>query len=86
MRFFHLFSFFSLMTFNALADDLPKDLGFEINQHNCNLPMQEIRKRLPDKAAQQAAIQQCSEAANKARWHRPSPDITTSSQNKQEKS
>lgn len=43
---------------------------FEINQKNCNLPIKEIRKLLPDKEQRLQAFKACLQKANDEEWTR----------------
>ncbi len=54
----------------TVADEHPNKGKFEINQRNCNLPMDEIRRLLPDENERKAAIKHCMEKATKERWTR----------------
>lgn len=46
------------------------DNQFEINQKNCNLPIQEIRKMLSDQSRISEVLKQCLEKANEEKWTR----------------
>lgn len=46
------------------------DERFEINQKNCNLPIQEIRKMLSEQLQESEVLKQCVEKANKEKWTR----------------
>ncbi|MBS9777302.1 MAG: hypothetical protein KGV50_00935 [Gammaproteobacteria bacterium] len=41
---------------------------FEINKKNCNLPVQKIRKLVPDKSKRQKIYHQCMKKAAQERW------------------
>lgn len=44
------------------------DKSFEINKENCNLPMKEIRRLVPDEAQQKIIYRQCAKKASQERW------------------
>lgn len=46
---------------------------FEINKENCNLPIQEIRKLVPERSKQQEIYQQCMRKAAEEKWLQEQP-------------
>lgn len=46
--------------------------SFEINKRNCNLPIKEIKKHIPDDSERQTVLEKCMEKASEENWMKKS--------------